>query len=134
MSQGTFDGLITTYESANSSKLYDSGLRYGMQDRQSIGLYIPMASQQMWKKLGPKLQETVLKLWSENLPRWRNATAESQARARDALVKQGVKVVDVPQAELDAVHAQMVKVQDKAVADAHISQEVVKLVMADVSV
>ncbi len=134
MSQGTFDGLITTYESANSSKLYDSGLRHGMEDRQSIGLYIPLANQDMWKKLGPKLQETVLQLWSENLPAWRENTAASQARARDALVKQGVTMVDVPQAELDAVHAKMLNEQDKTAADAHISPELVKLVMADVGV
>ena len=44
----------------------------------------------------------------------------------------GVTFVDVPQAELDAVHAKMVKEQNKAVADAHISPELVKLVMADV--
>jgi C4-dicarboxylate-binding protein DctP len=134
MSQGTFDGLITTFESANSSKLYDSGLRHAMQDRQSMGLYIPMANQDMWKKLGPKLQETVLKLWADNLSAWRDNTAKSQAHARDELIKQGIGVVDIPQADLDAVHAKMVKEQDKAVADAHISQEVVKLVMADVGV
>ncbi len=134
MSQGTFDGLITTFESANSSKLYDSGLRHGMQDRQSIGLYIPLANQDMWKKLGPKLQETVLQLWSENLPKWRENTAASQDRARDALVKQGVTMLDVPQADLDAVHAKMLAEQDKAAADAHIAPELVKLVMADVGV
>lgn len=134
MSQGTFDGLITTFESANSSKLTNSGLRHGMQDRQSIGLYVPLANQDMWKKLGPKLQQTVLKLWAENLPTWRDNTAKSQEHARGELVKQGVTIIDVPQAELDAGHAKMLKEQDKAAADAHISPEVVKLVMADVGV
>ena len=134
MSQGTFDGLITTYESANSSKLYDSGLRHAMQDRQSMGLYVPLVNQDMWKKLGPKLQETVPKLWADNLPTWRDNTAASQANAREALSKQGVTVVDVPQADLDAMHARMVQEQDKVVAEAHISPELVKLVMADVGV
>jgi TRAP-type transport system periplasmic protein len=134
MSQGTFDGLITTFESANSSKLFDSGLRHSLFDRQAIGQYIPMASQTLWKKLGPKLQETVLKLWSENLPAWRDNTAKSQDNARGVLIKEGVTVVDVPQAELDKVRASMLKEQDKAVADAHITPELLKLVMADVGV
>jgi len=134
MSQGTFDGLITTYESANSSKLYDSGLRHSLVDRQGIGLYVPMVNHDMWEKLGPKLQETVLKLWADNLPTWRENTAQAQQRARDALAKQGVTFVDVPQAELDAVQAKMLKEQDKAAADAHIAPDLVKLVMADVSV
>jgi len=34
---------------------------------------------------------------------------------------------------LDATHAALVKVQDKAVAEAHISPKLVELVMADVS-
>ena len=48
------------------------------------------------------------------------------------LEKQGVIFVDVPQSELDRVHADMLKVQDKAVADAHITPKLVELVMADV--
>ena len=40
----------------------------------------------------------------------------------------------MPQAELDAVHTKMVQEQAKAVTDAHISPELVKLVMADIGV
>jgi len=57
---------------------------------------------------------------------------KSQEDGLAALVTQGVKVVHVPQPELDAVHAKMLKEQDKAVDDAHISPELVKLIMADV--
>jgi C4-dicarboxylate-binding protein DctP len=134
MSQGTFDGLISTNESTNSSKLYDSGMRYSLQDHQGMGLYVPLVNPGFWDKIGPKLQETVLHLWSENLPTWRANTAKSQERAREELIKHEVTFVDVSQAELDAVHSKMVTEQDKAVADAHISPELVKLVMADVGV
>ena len=134
MSQGTFDGLISSNESCNSAKLYDSGLRHSLQDRQGIGLYVPIVNQAFWEKLGPKLQETVKQLWADNLPGYRTNTAASQAHARDELTQRGVSFVDVPQAELDAMHAKMVSVQDKAVQDAHISPELVKLVMADVGV
>jgi TRAP-type C4-dicarboxylate transport system substrate-binding protein len=134
MSQGTFDGLISSNESTNSAKLYDSGMRYSLQDQQGMGLYVPLANQAFWAKLGPKLQETVLQLWSDNLPPWRANSASSQQRARAELSQHNVAFVDVPQAELDATHAKMVQTQDKAVQDAHISPELVKLVMADVGV
>jgi C4-dicarboxylate-binding protein DctP len=134
MSQGTFDGLISTNESTNSSKLFDSGMRYSLQDHQGMGLYVPLVNQAFWDKIGPKMQETVLKIWADNLPTWRANSAKSQAHARDELAQHNVKFVDVPQAELDATHAKMVKEQDKAVQDAHISPELVKLVMADVGV
>lgn len=133
MSQGTFDGLISSNESANSAKLFDSGLRYSLQDRQGMGLYIPMVNPAFWQKLGPKLQETMMTLWHDNMATYRANTAKSQQNGRAALEKQGVKFVDVPQSELDKIHADLVKVQDKAVAEAHISPKLVELVMADVS-
>ena len=37
MSQGTFDGLISSNESVNSAKLFDSGLRYSLQDNRAWG-------------------------------------------------------------------------------------------------
>jgi len=132
MSQGTFDGLISTNESTNSSKLYDSGMKHSLQDHQGMGLYVPMANQAFWTKVGPKMRATILQIWAENLPAWRQNTAASQQHGREELAKHGVTFVDVPQAELDAVHAKMVKEQAKAVADAQISPELVKLVMADV--
>jgi TRAP-type C4-dicarboxylate transport system substrate-binding protein len=132
MSQGTFDGLISSNESANSAKLFDSGLRYSLQDRQGMGLYIPMVNPAFWQKLGPKLQETMTRLWQDNMPTYRANTAKSQENGRAALEKQGVKFVDVPQPELDKIHAELLKVQDKAVAEAHISPKLVQLIMADV--
>jgi C4-dicarboxylate-binding protein DctP len=109
-------------------------MRYSLQDRQGMGLYVPMVNQAFWTKAGPKMQETMLKLWSDNLPGWRANSAKSQDSARVELTQHDVKFVDVSQAELDTVHAKIVQEQDKAVADAHISPELVKLVMADVGV
>jgi TRAP-type C4-dicarboxylate transport system substrate-binding protein len=134
LSQGTFDGLISTNESTNSSKLFDSGMRHSLQDNQGMGLYVPLASQAFWDKIGPKMQATILQLWSENLPGWRDNTAKAQARARGELTSHGVTFADVSPADLEATRAKLLKEQDKAVADAHISPDLVKLVMADVNV
>jgi TRAP-type C4-dicarboxylate transport system substrate-binding protein len=133
LSQGTFDALITTNESSNSSKLYDSGMRHSLQDQQGMGLYVPMMNHDFFAKIGPKLRETVLHLWAENLPTWRANTAKAQAAARVALTKHGVTFADVPQSVLDAEHAKMVKLQPEAVKAAHISPKLADLVMAAIS-
>src|SRR5208337_2182118 len=99
-----------------------------LQDGMGMGLYVPLVNQAFWTKAGPKMQATMLKLWADNLPTWRENTAKSQLRARDELSQHGVTFVDVPQAERDAMRAKMVKDQDKVVAEAHISPELVKLV------
>ena len=132
MSQGTFDGLITTNESADSSKLFDSGMRHSLQDHQGMGLYVPLMNQEFWGKLGPKLQQTVLSLWKDNLPAYRVNTAHAQHEGRLALTKHGVAFVDVSQAERDGVRKKMLPMQDKAAAGAHMSPQLVKLVMADI--
>src|SRR5580692_10985011 len=95
MSQGTFDGLISTNESTRSSKLYDSGMRYSLQDRQGMGLYVPLVNQAFWTKIGPKMQEAMLKIWADNLPGWRANSAQSQENARKELTQHDVKFVDV---------------------------------------
>jgi len=132
MSQGTFDGLITTNESANSSKLFDSGLRHSLQDHQAMGLYIPLVNQAFWKKLPADLRTTMGKLWADNIGGYRANTAKAQENGRAELTKQGVMFVDVPQAELDQTHKKMLAEQEKAAEDAHISPKLVQLVMADV--
>jgi TRAP-type C4-dicarboxylate transport system substrate-binding protein len=132
MSQGTFDGLISTNESVNSAKLVDSGLRHSLQDGQGMGLYVPMMNKDFWAKLDPKLQETILKLWADNVPTYRENTAKQQQSGRDALAKAGVAFVDVPQPELDKTREKMLPEQEKLAADSKMSPELVKLVMADV--
>ncbi len=129
MSQGNFDGLITSNESANSSKLFDSGMRYSLQDDQAMALYVPIMNGPFWKRLGPKLQQTILQLWHEHLPAYRALAGHSQQAARGALARQGVGFVDVSQAERDAVRAKMMPLQAKAAASAHMSPALVKQVM-----
>jgi TRAP-type C4-dicarboxylate transport system substrate-binding protein len=133
LSQGTFDGLISTNESVNTAKLYDSGLRHSLQDHQGMGLYVPMVNHEFWGKLDPKLQQTMMKLWADNLPSYRENTAQAQQRGRDELEKTGVTFVDLGNAEAAAVREKMLPEQDKTAADAHMSPDLIKLVMADVS-
>ncbi len=132
MSQGTFDALISTNESTNSSKLYDSGMRYSLQDQQAAAFYIPLISKDFLGKVGPDLKATMTKLWADNIASYRANSARAQANAKGELEKQGVTFTDVPQAELDDVRAKMAKDLDKVAEDAKMSTKLIQLVMADV--
>ena len=57
LSQGTFDGLVSSNESLVSAKLWDAGVKYALEDHQWIAEYIPLASQVFWDKLTPDLQK-----------------------------------------------------------------------------
>jgi C4-dicarboxylate-binding protein DctP len=132
MSQGTFDGLISSDESVNTAKLVDSGMRHALHDDQAMIAYIPLVNQAFWNKLDPKLRDIMAGLWAEHMPAWREAAVKAQQHARELLTQQGVTFVDVPQAERDAMRARMVAGQDKIVADAHMSPDLVKQVLEDV--
>jgi len=134
MSQGTFDGLISSDESTNSAKLVDSGLRHALHDDQAMVTYVPMLNQAFWNKLGPKLQDVMTTLWRVHTPAWREASVKAQQNARAVLTQQGVTFADVPQAERDALRARMVADQDRIVANAHMSPALVKQVLDDVGV
>ena len=132
MSQGTFDALISTNESTNSSKLFDSGMRYSLQDQQAAAFYVPLVSNDFLSKLGPDLKATMAKLWSDNIAGYRANSAKSQANAKGELEKQGVIFTEVAQAELDATREKMAKDLAKVAEDAKMSSKLVQLVMADV--
>jgi len=132
MSQGTFDALISTKESTNSSKLYDSGMRYSLQDRQAAAFYVPLVSNDFLGKIGPDLKTAMTKLWADNIAGYRANCAKAQANARSELEKQGVTFTDVGQAELDDVRGKMTKELDKVAGDAKMSTKLLQLVMADV--
>ena len=95
-------------------------------------LYIPLVNPDFWAKLGPDLQAVLTRLWAGNIAGYRANTARAQENGKAQLQKQGVSFVDLPQAELDATRAKMLKEQDKAAEDARISPKLVQLVMADV--
>jgi C4-dicarboxylate-binding protein DctP len=134
MSQGTFDGLISSDESVNSAKLVDSGLRHALHDDQAMVTYVPMLNPAFWNKLAPRLQEVIARLWADHTPAWREASVKAQQHARETLTRQGMGFVDIPQSERDALRLRMEAGQDKIVADAHMSPELVKQVLADIGV
>ncbi len=44
LSQGTFDGFVSTNESCATAKLWEAGVKYSYQDHQYVGQYMPMIS------------------------------------------------------------------------------------------
>ncbi len=59
LSQGTFDGLITSFETIASGQFWESGVRHALEDHQFVGEYVPMVSLAFWEKLSSGLQEFV---------------------------------------------------------------------------
>src|SRR5215470_17714347 len=133
LSQGTFDGLITSNETIASAQFWESGIRHGLEDRQFTGEYIPVISLAFWQKLGGELQRVFTDIWAENIQDYRSRMAAAQARARDLVQVHGIKIV-VPSAEdLDAKRQEMLAHQEQVAKLSNISPAMVSALSAELA-
>jgi len=133
LSQGTFDGLITTNDSLVSVQLWEAGVRYGLQDHNFFGAYVPMVSKAFWDKLTPDLQALMTRLWAENIGTYRNNMEASQLRARTTLENHGITFTDLTPAQATAIRTEMLKEQDQVAKDLKVSPAIIALMMQDIA-
>jgi TRAP-type C4-dicarboxylate transport system substrate-binding protein len=131
LSQGTFDGLVSSNESLVSAKLWDAGVKFALEDHQFIAEYIPLLSQVFWDKLSPDQQKMMTDLWAQNVPTYRANMAAAQTKARTTLQEHGIKFSDPTAEQSTAERKRMMAEQDQVAKDIKVSPEMVKLIMAE---
>ena len=133
LSQGTFDGFVSSDESVNSAKLWEAGVKYSYADHQFYANYIPMVSDAFWSKLGQAEQKLMREVWAANIARYRTMAAKSQGDAREAMKSHGVSFADPSAEQLSSDRKRMIEAQADLVRDMKLSPEIVKLVNDAVS-
>ncbi len=128
LSQGTFDGFISSDESCNSAKLWEAGVKYSYADHQFMGQYIPMLSKAFTAKLAPAQLKLMTDLWAANIADYRKNAAASQANARKVLETNGIKFHDPSADESGAIRKAMLGDIGSLIKDAKLSPEIVSLV------
>ncbi|MBX3503533.1 MAG: TRAP transporter substrate-binding protein DctP [Alphaproteobacteria bacterium] len=112
LSQGTFDALLTTTESCVSAKLWESGIRFNVQDNHFFAQYIPMISAAFWGKLSADLQKQITTTWADMIGGFRDEMAKSQAHALDVVKEKGIKVVEPSKADIEAARKRLMATLD----------------------
>jgi C4-dicarboxylate-binding protein DctP len=133
LSQGTFDGFVSTNESCASAKLWEAGVKYSYQDRQYFGQYVPMFSGAFWAKVTPDVKKIMTDLWATNIGAYRKNSADSQEHARKEMESHGVQFTDPPQSVLDAARKAQQADVATLIKEAHLSADVVKAAEASVN-
>jgi TRAP-type C4-dicarboxylate transport system substrate-binding protein len=133
LSQGTFDGLITSHETVASGQFWESGIRHALEDHQFVGEYMPLVSLGFWNKLSPGLQQLFTELWSANIARYRSDMAAAQNRAREQALAHGIKIVTPSIEELAARRQAMMAHQNHVAQLSKISPEMVATVSAEIA-
>jgi C4-dicarboxylate-binding protein DctP len=132
LSQGVFDGFVSSDESCVSAQLWDAGVKYSLADHQFVAEYVPMVSTVFWNKLSPELKKTMTDLWAQNIGTYRTNMAAAQAKARKTLESHGVKFVDPTPQQIAADRKRMLPEQASLAKTLKISPELVKLISAEV--
>ena len=127
LSQGTFDGFVSTNESVATAKLWEAGVRYSYQDHQYVGQYVPMMSETFWAKLSPDIKKIMVDLWAANIATYRANAGASQDRARKLMADNGVTFIDPSQDVLEAARKAMQADVATLASAAKLSPEVVHL-------
>ena len=133
LSQGTFDGLITTHETVASGQFWESGIRHALEDHQFIGEYIPIVSRVFWEKLSSDLRQLFTDLWRENVQDYRARMAAAQSHASELVQAHGIKVVVPPPGDLTAARREMTASQEQIARLSKISSEMLAAVSVDLS-
>lgn len=134
LSQGTFDGLITTHETVASGQFWESGIRHALEDHQFIGEYIPIVRLAFWQKLPPDLRQAFTGIWRENIPEYRARMVAAQSRASELVQAHGVKIVVPAPEDLAATRREMMASQEEVARRSKISPEMLEAISADLSV
>jgi TRAP-type C4-dicarboxylate transport system substrate-binding protein len=132
LSQGTFDGLLTTNESAFSAKLWEAGLKFSIQDHQNLNVYVPLVSESFYNGLPTDLQKLMAELWAQNIAGYRANMLAAQERALQELKNHGLETVIPEEAELAALRKRMVAEQDQLVKDLRMTPELTRLLGEDI--
>ena len=63
LQRNTVDGVLTTFESVRSAKLWDSGLKHAYEDNQAFFQYVPVMSKKAWDSLPEDIQTLIVETW-----------------------------------------------------------------------
>lgn len=131
LSQGTFDGLITTDETVASSSLWESHVRYALEDHQTFNAYVPLVAGAFWNGLSKDHQRLMTETWENNVGQWRANMAASQTRARQTLLDHNVAITVPPPEEIAATRQRMLAQQDGLVKQWRITQAIAAQAMIE---
>jgi TRAP-type transport system periplasmic protein len=130
LSQGTFDGLISSPETVASGKLWDAGIKYAVEDRTMFGQYVPLVNEAFWERLPPDLQKILADTWNADIGEFRSEAAKSQAAALTTLAANGIIVSAPGEDRLAALRTDMLVGQDATAKELKIDPKLLAELMS----
>ena len=116
LNRGVVDGVLTSYETIASAKLWEQGINAVYEDRQYFAQYVPIASGLFWDRLSQETKQIIETTWDEIVDKARRDAAVAQAAARATLMRQGVAITRVGTTQLEQTRAMLIT-DESSIAD-----------------
>jgi TRAP-type C4-dicarboxylate transport system substrate-binding protein len=104
--------LTTTMKRAEGAKLEESGVIYCTEIREYMLYYGPLVSLKFWDSLPPDLQNMMLDVWNEHVPKVRELARKMQDEAGALLTKRGVEIFRPKDAALAKWRERVMPIQE----------------------
>ncbi|MFP4430154.1 MAG: TRAP transporter substrate-binding protein DctP [Spirochaetaceae bacterium] len=127
--QKRLDGVLTTYETARSGRLWEYGIRYAFEDHQYFAQYVPLMRRTFWNRLSSEDRRTIREVWESMVDTQRQAAISAQAEARLVLERNGIEVVEPKAEELEATRLRLLREQDRIAHALGIPPSVLRLLV-----
>ena len=102
LQQGRLDGLLSTYETVASARLWEMGVQHATENRAYFAQYIPIISRSYWDTLPPDLRRAIHQAWESVVDDARAEAAQAQQEARRTLEAHGLTVLEIGPAAIQA--------------------------------
>lgn len=106
------DGVLTSYETIASARLWESSLTHVYEDNQYFAQYVPIASNCFWNKLPPWVQQTIMEAWEIGVEEARLSARIAQANAKQSVLAQGIKVTVPKKETIQATRKKLVEQEE----------------------
>jgi C4-dicarboxylate-binding protein DctP len=102
LQQNRLDGLLSTYETVASARLWEMGVNYATENQAYFAQYIPIVSRSYWERLPADLRQALRESWESVVDDARSQAQETQRTARRTLEQHGVAVLELDAKTLKA--------------------------------
>ncbi|AEV30109.1 TRAP-type C4-dicarboxylate transport system, periplasmic component [Sphaerochaeta pleomorpha str. Grapes] len=100
LSRSKVDGILTSYESVASARLWEYGIKQVYEDNQYFAQYVPIISAPFWSRLPKEVQQTLLTTWDSIVDQERFDAKYAQAIAKEKIRAKNIAIKVPPEKEI----------------------------------
>jgi C4-dicarboxylate-binding protein DctP len=123
LSKNALDGLLTSYESVASARLWEYGIKQVYEDNQYFAQYVPIVASSFYSRLPEDVRQIILSTWESIVDQERVNARLAQALAREKLKSQKVVITKPSDEDLEKTRESLLQSESTIASSLGIDEE-----------